>query len=278
MTGPRATRRPRHRIPNRPAQAGWGSVRVVRTNGGVRMVGAVEARDDGDGGGDGRPGEEDTDHQQNDAEVLHALRFDAGTGGPRVTTESPHYPDAGSGFGATRSPGCSIRRADRRRMRRPAWRGPRKPRRAEECHHAVTRELVDTAIEAVDALAEDGEEAFHQPAPLLRIHLGGKVHRTGDIGEEHRDLLPLRRRRLCSRSAGVGKTGLQAGSACHSGHSPPTPRSPSRTSRRSVPKGGFAPPMTGTSRPDRKPGARLTSTAATDHGTETGRERLRTEG
>jgi len=34
-------------------------------------------------------------------------------------------------------------------------------RRTEECHGAVPDELVDEALEALDAVAEDEEEALH---------------------------------------------------------------------------------------------------------------------
>ena len=64
-------------------------------------------------------------------------------------------------------------------------------RRAEERHDAVAGELVDEALEALDALGEDREEALHDAAPLLRVELLGELHRALHVGEEHRHLLAL---------------------------------------------------------------------------------------
>ena len=64
-------------------------------------------------------------------------------------------------------------------------------RRAEEGHDAVARELVDGALEAVDALAEDREEAGHDRAPLLGVRLLGELHRAHHVGEQDGHLLSL---------------------------------------------------------------------------------------
>ena len=64
-------------------------------------------------------------------------------------------------------------------------------RRAEQRHDPVAGVLVDRALEAVNALGEDREEAIHDPVPLLGIDLLGELHRALHVGEEHRHLLPL---------------------------------------------------------------------------------------
>ena len=64
-------------------------------------------------------------------------------------------------------------------------------RRAEQGHDAVARELVDRSLEAVDAFAEEREEAVHDLTPLLGVHLPGELHRAGDVGEHDRHLLAL---------------------------------------------------------------------------------------
>ena len=64
-------------------------------------------------------------------------------------------------------------------------------RRAEQGHDPVAGELVDRPLEAVDALAQDREEALHDPPPLLRVALLGELHRPHHVGEQHRHLLAL---------------------------------------------------------------------------------------
>ena len=64
-------------------------------------------------------------------------------------------------------------------------------RGAEDGHDPVAGELVDGALEALDRLGEDGEEALHDLAPLLRVLPLGQVHRAAHVGEEHRHLLAL---------------------------------------------------------------------------------------
>ena len=63
--------------------------------------------------------------------------------------------------------------------------------RAEERHDAVAGVLVDRALEAVDAVGQDLEEAVEDPVPLLGVDLLGQLHRALHVGEEHGDLLAL---------------------------------------------------------------------------------------
>ena len=64
-------------------------------------------------------------------------------------------------------------------------------RRPEERHDAVAGELVDRALEAVDAAAQDRHEVGHEPSPGLGADALGEVHRADRVGEEHGDLLAL---------------------------------------------------------------------------------------
>ncbi len=64
-------------------------------------------------------------------------------------------------------------------------------RRPEERHDAVTGELVDRPLEAVDAVGQELEEAVEHPMPFLGVHAFGELHRVHDVGEQHRDLLAL---------------------------------------------------------------------------------------
>ena len=64
-------------------------------------------------------------------------------------------------------------------------------RRPEQRHDPVPGELVDGALEAVHARAQDREEAIHDPPPLLGVALLGELHRAHHIREQHRHLLAL---------------------------------------------------------------------------------------
>jgi hypothetical protein len=64
-------------------------------------------------------------------------------------------------------------------------------RRAEERHAAVPGELVDEPLEALDAVAEDAEEALHDLRPRLGVELLRQLHRALHVGEEDGDLLAL---------------------------------------------------------------------------------------
>jgi hypothetical protein len=78
-------------------------------------------------------------------------------------------------------------------------------RRPEERHDAVAGELVDEALEALDAVGEDREEALHDLRPRLGIHLLGELHRALDVGEEHRHLLALAFERRAGLKNPVGE-------------------------------------------------------------------------
>ena len=86
-------------------------------------------------------------------------------------------------------------------------------RRPEQRHDAVAGELVDGALEAVDALGEDREEAIHHLAPRLGIGALGEVHRAHHVGEENRDLLALALEGAagCADLLGEVRGGLGAG-------------------------------------------------------------------
>ena len=62
---------------------------------------------------------------------------------------------------------------------------------AKQRHDPVAGVLVDRALEAVNAVGEDLEEAIHDPVPLLGIDLLGEIHRALHVGEEDGDLLAL---------------------------------------------------------------------------------------
>ena len=64
-------------------------------------------------------------------------------------------------------------------------------RRAEKRHAAVSGELVDEALEALDAVAEHAEEALHDLRPRLGVELLRQVHRALHVDEEDDDLLAL---------------------------------------------------------------------------------------
>ena len=73
-------------------------------------------------------------------------------------------------------------------------------RRAEQRHDAVAGELVDGALEAVDALAQDREEALQDPSPFLGVASLGQLHRTHHVREEDGDLLALALERFAPRA------------------------------------------------------------------------------
>ena len=64
-------------------------------------------------------------------------------------------------------------------------------RGAEKGHDPVAGELVHSALEPMDALAQDPEEALHDLPPPLRVALLGELHRAHHVGEQHRHLLSL---------------------------------------------------------------------------------------
>jgi hypothetical protein len=82
-------------------------------------------------------------------------------------------------------------------MQRGVARAPRVvlvgDRGAEERHDPIARELIHRAIEAVDPVAQQREEAVHDPLPGLGIDRLGQRHRAGHIGEQHRHVFAFPR-------------------------------------------------------------------------------------
>ena len=72
-------------------------------------------------------------------------------------------------------------------------------RRAEQRHDPVAGVLVDRALEAVNAVGEDREEAIHDLVPLFGIDLLGELHRALHVGEEDGHLLALAFEGGCAR-------------------------------------------------------------------------------
>ena len=64
-------------------------------------------------------------------------------------------------------------------------------RGAEDGHDPVAGELVDGALEGLDGAGQQGEEALHDLAPLLRVLALGEVHRAAHVGEENGHELAL---------------------------------------------------------------------------------------
>jgi hypothetical protein len=64
-------------------------------------------------------------------------------------------------------------------------------RRTKQRHDPIARVLVDGALETVDAVRQDLEEAIQDPVPLLGVHLLGELDGALHVGEEHRHLLAL---------------------------------------------------------------------------------------
>ena len=64
-------------------------------------------------------------------------------------------------------------------------------RRAKEGHDAVAHDLVHRALVAVYGFHHPLEDGIQQLPGLLGIAVGEELHRALEVGEEHRDLLPL---------------------------------------------------------------------------------------
>ncbi len=62
---------------------------------------------------------------------------------------------------------------------------------AEERHDSVAGVLVDRALEAVNALGQNLEEAVEDGMPLFGARLLRELHRTLDVGEHDRHLFSL---------------------------------------------------------------------------------------
>jgi hypothetical protein len=75
--------------------------------------------------------------------------------------------------------------------------------RAEESHDAVSGVLVDRALEAVDAVGQDLEEAVQDPVPLFGVDLLGELHRPLHVGKEDGHLLALALQRGLRAPIGV---------------------------------------------------------------------------
>ncbi len=63
--------------------------------------------------------------------------------------------------------------------------------RSKQRHDAVPGELVDRALEAMNAVCEDREEAVEDAVPFLGVYALGDVHRPLHVREEDRHLLAL---------------------------------------------------------------------------------------
>src|SRR5438128_3804841 len=64
-------------------------------------------------------------------------------------------------------------------------------RRAEERHDPVAHHLVHRALVAVDGLHHAFEDRVKDPARLFGIAVGKQLHRTLQVSEEHRHVLPF---------------------------------------------------------------------------------------
>jgi len=63
--------------------------------------------------------------------------------------------------------------------------------RAEQGHDPVAGELIDRSLEAMDPLAQYGEEAIHDVVKEFGVDLIRQLHRSLDVDEEHRHVLAL---------------------------------------------------------------------------------------
>jgi len=61
-------------------------------------------------------------------------------------------------------------------------------RRAEERHDSITHHLVHRALVAMDSFHHQLEDGIEEPARLLGIAIGQKLHGALEVGEEHRHL------------------------------------------------------------------------------------------
>ena len=64
-------------------------------------------------------------------------------------------------------------------------------RRAEEGHDPVAHDPVHRALVAMHGLDHALEDGVEELLCLLGVAVGKQLHRTLDVGEQHRDLLPL---------------------------------------------------------------------------------------
>ena len=87
-------------------------------------------------------------------------------------------------------------------------------RRPEQGHDPVAGELVDRALEPMDARAQHREEALHDRLPGLGVGRLGELHRARHVGEQHGHLLALaleraRGQRGSSRRGAPGSRGAR---------------------------------------------------------------------
>ena len=84
-------------------------------------------------------------------------------------------------------------------------------RRAEQRHDAVTHDLVDRALVAVDGLHHALEHGIENQACFLGVALGHQLHRALEIGEHHGDLLPLALEGGAAADDAIGEMGGRVG-------------------------------------------------------------------
>ena len=91
-------------------------------------------------------------------------------------------------------------------------------RRAEHCHDPIAHVLIDRALEAVNSVGQDREEALHDPVPVLGIDRLREIHRALEVGEENGHLLALAFQRASRRQdllgevlRGIGRRGPNRG-------------------------------------------------------------------
>ena len=94
-------------------------------------------------------------------------------------------------------------------------------RRAEQRHDAVAHHLVDRALVTMDGLHHVLEDGIEDLAGLLGVAVGEQLHRTLEVGEEHRHLLTLTFERRPRQQDAVGEVlrgvGIGGGEARLSG-------------------------------------------------------------
>jgi hypothetical protein len=76
-------------------------------------------------------------------------------------------------------------------------------RRAEERHDVVAHHLVHRALVPMNSLHHSFEHGIEDATRLLGVTIGEKLHRTLEVGEEHRHLLALSFRARPSKSGCV---------------------------------------------------------------------------
>ena len=80
-------------------------------------------------------------------------------------------------------------------------------RRAKQRHDPVSHGLVDGALEMVDGFHHTLEDLVQEHGGVLGVAPCKERHGGEDVGEEHRHLLPLSRKRLASNPDPLGQMG-----------------------------------------------------------------------